>query len=154
LEAGRPARRPVKKQLLTELMRKKRYNWAMRYKSWTVEQWRKVVFSDESHFLVQGQRSQHVRRSVGEPLTPDHIQQFVKHPEKKMFWGCFSYNGVGPLFPVEGMMNSDRYNDVLIQQLLPYMLRTFPDGLGVFQQDLAPCNTSNKMKDFFAQELE
>ena len=53
LENGRPARRPVKKQLLTETMKKKRYYWAKKYKHWTTEDWRKVVFSDESHFLFK-----------------------------------------------------------------------------------------------------
>ena len=97
------ARRPVKKQLLTSVM-KKRYNWALT--DWTCDNWRKVLFSDESHFFVQGQRSQHVRRSVDEPVRECHIDQSVKHPVKKMFWGCFSYNGVGPLHPVEGIIRS------------------------------------------------
>uniref|UniRef100_A0A3Q3R911 Transposase Tc1-like domain-containing protein n=1 Tax=Monopterus albus TaxID=43700 RepID=A0A3Q3R911_MONAL len=58
LEVGRKAYRPVKKQLLTKAMKVKRYKWALKYKNWTKEDWRKVLFSDESHFFVQGQRSQ------------------------------------------------------------------------------------------------
>lgn len=34
---------------------------------------KKVLFSDDSHFLVQGQQSRFVRKTV-------------KHPSKKMFW--------------------------------------------------------------------
>lgn len=83
LAVGRKARRPVKKQLLTKKMRTKRYKWANKYKNWTIEQWRKVIFSDESHFFVQGQRSQHVRRSLGEKLRDSHINQCVKHPQKR-----------------------------------------------------------------------
>ena len=61
LDAGRPAYRPVKKQLLTKAMMKKRYQWAKKYKEWTSNDRKRVVFSDETHFLFQGQRCQFVR---------------------------------------------------------------------------------------------
>ena len=54
LAVGRKARRPIKKQLLTTKMKKKRFTWAKKYKNWTRQQWRQVLFSDESHILVQG----------------------------------------------------------------------------------------------------
>ena len=129
-------------------MKKKRFIWAKKYKDWTREQWRRVLFSDESHFLVQGVRSQHVRISKGEPLKESHIDQAVKHSPKKMFWGCFSYYKVGPLKPVEGMMNSAKYLDVLTKKVIPEMARKFPEGSGIFQQELAPCYTSRKVKNF------
>ena len=94
-------------------MKSKRLAWAKKHKTWTVEEWKKVLFSDESHFYVRGEHSKFVRRSIGESLNSHHVNQTVKHPQKKMFWGCFSYAGVGSLFPVEGMMNSDRYIDVI-----------------------------------------
>ena len=65
-----------------------------------------------------------------------------------MFWDCFSYYGVGPLKPVESMMNSEKYLDVLIKKVIPEMARKFPEGLGIFQQDLALCHTSRKIKNF------
>ena len=71
---GRVARRPVKKQLLTPTMMKKRLKWAKEHREWTVDDWKKVIFSDESHFEVHGHRSPYVRRSVGEKLKPGHIQ--------------------------------------------------------------------------------
>ena len=103
---------------------------------------------DESHFEVQGQWSQFVRRSDGEPIQPRHIEQYAKHPEKKMFWGCFSAFGPGRLYPVTGMMNSDTYNEVLQTHLILEMLKVFPNGNGILQQDLATCHTSKKVKKF------
>lgn len=88
-EAGRFARKPIKKQLLTQAMMKKRYLWAKKYQDWTVEDWKMVIFSDESHFLVQGEVVRFVRRSAGEKLGPAHIQQAPKHPEKKCFGVVF-----------------------------------------------------------------
>lgn len=151
LEGGRPARRPVKKQLLTEVMKKKRLSWAKKYKHWTKEDWRKVLFSDESHFLVQGVRVQHVRRGVDEKVSPKHVSQFVKHPQKKMFWGCFSFFGPEALVPVEGMMNGDKYLEIVRSRVIPLLQKLYPDNSGIFQQDLAPCHTSKKVKTFFRQ---
>ena len=111
-----------------------------------------VLFSDESHFEVQGQRSQFVRRSDGEPIRPGHIKQYAKHPEKKMFWGCFSAFGPGRLYPVTGMMNSDTYIEVLQTHLIPEMLKVFSNGNGILQQDLATCHTSKKVKKFMVKD--
>lgn len=94
-------------------MKKKRMAWARKYKDWTQDDWKKVLFSDESHFFVQGMRHQFVRRTDSEPLLAAHIEQSVKHPVKQMFWGCFSYCGTGLLVPIQGMMNSEKYIKVL-----------------------------------------
>ena len=150
LAAGRKARRPLKKQLLTKKMKTKRYAWALAHKNMTEEDWKKILWSDESHFFVQGQRSQHVRRSNGEELQPGHIEQYVKHPEKIMFWGCFSYFGVGPLKPVSGMMNSVKYIETVTEKVIP-TLDSMPVDRPTFQQDSAPCHTSKMCQKFFRE---
>ena len=85
LEVGRKAYRPVKKQLLTKTMKTKRYKWGLKYKNWTKEDWRHVIFSDETHMFIQGQKSQHVRRSQNKKIRNAHIDQRVKHPQKRCF---------------------------------------------------------------------
>jgi len=85
IERGRIARRPNKKQLLTTLMNKKRLQWPKKHKKWDQQKWRQVIFSDESHFEVQGYWSQHVRRIKREPLQGGHIEQAPKHPRKRCF---------------------------------------------------------------------
>jgi len=62
IERGRIARRPKKKQLLTTVTKKKTAV-GEKQKKWDQQKWRQVIFSDESHFEVQGYRSQYVRRS-------------------------------------------------------------------------------------------
>ena len=150
LLAGRKACKPVKKHLLTGEMRKKRLLWARSHQDWTVEHWKTVLFSDESYFQVQGQRVQYVRRANNEATTSHHLQQTVKHPVQKMFWGCFTHEGLGPLVPVEGMMKSDQYIQILQRRVVPELQKRFPDGNGIFQQDLAPCHTLKKVKFFFS----
>ena len=46
------------------------------------------------------------------------------------------------------MINSENYLDVLTKKVIPEMARKFPEGSGIFQQDLAPCHTSRKVKNF------
>ena len=86
-------------------MKKKRLSWARNHAGWTINKWRKVIFSDESHFEVHGHRSAVVKRSKGESLKPEHIQQIPKHSPKKMFWGSFTAKGPGRLIIEEGMMS-------------------------------------------------
>ena len=151
IQSGRFARVPIKKQLLTPAMKKKRLAWARKYQSWTAQDWKKVVFSDETHFFVQGFRPRFVRRSHGEPIREQHLIQTVKHPQKQMFWGYFTSGGPGSLVPVQGMMNSKKYISIIETKIVP-MMHTFAGGVGIFQQDLAPCHTSKVTKKFFHEK--
>ena len=51
--------------------------------------------------------------------------------------------------PMEDMMNSEKYTDALTKKVTPEMARRFLEGSRVFQQDLAPCHTSRKVKNVF-----
>lgn len=46
------ARRPRRKPLLTEKHRKQRFVWAKNHKNWTIDDWAKVIWSDESNVDV------------------------------------------------------------------------------------------------------
>ena len=144
----RKAITPVKQQLLIDKIKKKRCEWAKKHKSWTAEHWKNVLFTDESHSFVKGKHSHFVRKSSGERLSASHINQPVKDPQKKMFWGSFTWKEIGSLVPGEGMMNTDRYIDVL-RRRAPDLKGVFPDGNGIFQQDLAPCHFLRKTTKVF-----
>ena len=45
-------------------------------------------------------------------------------------------------------MNSDKYIDVLEHRVMPQLQKHYPAGDGLQQQDLAPCHTSKKVKQF------
>lgn len=148
---GRRAMRPRKKQLLTNIMKKKRVLWAKNYKNWNVEDWSKVLFTDESHFVVQGQQCSFVRKGINSPLKEAHINQSVKHPVKVMFWGCFSAKGTGRLHICEGMMNSRQYMTVIDRRIAYQLQEHFPDGNGILQHDLAPCHNSRVVANHLRQ---
>ena len=113
LEKGRKARKPKKKQLLTAAMKKKRFNWAKKHKDWSDDDWSRVLFSHESHFFVQGFNTKFVRCSPNKKLREEHFVQTVKHPDKKISWGCFFIDGPRSLVLVEGMMNSKAYLQII-----------------------------------------
>ena len=80
------------KPFLTQQMRDKRVAFAMAYRHWTVDDWKLVMFSDESHFeLKAGSRQQRCRRPQGsDRFAPQFTKKTVKHPPKIMAWGSFS----------------------------------------------------------------
>jgi len=55
-----------------------------KHKEWIVENWKKVLVSDEIDFFVQGKHSRFVRIRKGEQLSPFHFNESCKTP-KKMF---------------------------------------------------------------------
>ncbi len=67
-------------------------------KNWTVAQWSKVLFSDESNFCISfGNQGPRVWRKGGEAHSPSCLKSSVKFPQSVMIWGAMSSAGVGPL---------------------------------------------------------
>lgn len=147
---GLKAYRPRKKPLLTVAMRKNRLAWSKEHAVWTLDDWKKVIFSDESKFNIHGSDGiKYVRRMPHEAYSPQCLDLTVKHPLSVMVWGCFSWHGVGRLHVVEGNMNSEKYIQVLETRLLP----TIQDHYGevddiIFQDDSAPCHRSRAVNEY------
>ena len=66
-----------------------------------------------------------------------------------MFWGSFSYQGVGSLVPIEGIMNAKKYIKLIKQTIVKDMQEAFPNNDGKFQQDLAPCHRAKTVQSEF-----
>ncbi len=91
-------RKRATKPLLTQKHRQKHLTWDKEKNNWTVAQWSKVLFSDEStfgiSFLNQGPR---VWTKRGETQNPRCLRSSVKFPQSVMIWSAMSSAGVGPL---------------------------------------------------------
>lgn len=80
-----------------------------------------------------------MRRSLGEKIHDFHINQHIKHPEKKMFCSCFVYKEVGSLQPFDDIMHTRQYIDVLDKSVVPELnKKRCSDGSEMFQQVHAP----------------
>ncbi len=127
-------RKRATKPLLNQRQRQKRLTWAVEKKNWTVAQWSKVLFSDESKFSFQGPR---IWRKSGEAQNPCCLKSSVKLPQSVMIWAAMSSAGVGPLCFLKSTVNAAIYQEIFralhasfCWQALWRCWFHFPAGLG------------------------
>lgn len=153
LEVGLKAYRARKKPRLTRVHRQRRMEFAQAYRHWTASDWSKVVFSDESRFLLfRNDGRPFVRRRPGEAYRDDCVQPTLKHGGGGiMVWGCMSESGVGKLTLVNGRLCAKDYV-ALLRRALPASVRSLGlEGDYIFQQDNASCHSAKYTKDWMAR---
>jgi transposase len=126
----------AKKPFISKANLNKRIAFAKKYKHWTPEDWKKVVFADESSVILRDSSKRRVWRRNGERFKPDCIRGTIKHDKKVMIWGCISSNGAGDLHRIQGILDAAKYKQILIHHLRPSIRRLF----------------SNENECFFAQD--
>lgn len=143
-------RRPAKKPLISLKNRKARKEFASEHVKWTSQQWSKILFSDESKFMIFGSDGiRYVRRPVGTRYDPKYQLPTVKHGGGNvMVWGCFSRDGVGPLHRITGIMNQEMYKNICKDIMLPHAKDKMPRGW-IYQQDNDPKHTAKSVQEFF-----
>ncbi len=91
LEFGYSCRIPLVKPLLNHRQHQRRLTWAKEKKNWTVAQWSKVLFSDESKFCISfGNQGPRVWKKGGEAHSPCCLKSSVTFPQSVMIWGAMS----------------------------------------------------------------
>ncbi len=131
-------RKRATKPLLNQRQRQKRLTWAVEKKNWTVAQWSKVLFSDESKFCISfGNQGPRVWRKSGEAQNPCCLKSSVKFPQSVMIWAAMSSAGVGPLCFLKSTVNAAIYQEIFralhasfCWQALWRCWFHFPAGLG------------------------
>ncbi|CEP15350.1 hypothetical protein [Parasitella parasitica] len=125
LDLGFSSYSPARKPALSERHRLNRLKWCEERVNWTIDQWKSVVWSDESRYTVVGNDGGfRVIRKEGEKYLEQHIletHKFGKGPI--MLWGCFWYGGLGPLVALTGKIDQDAYSPDLnpIEHLWAYI---------------------------------
>ncbi len=106
-------RKRATKPLLNQRQRQKRLTWAVEKNNWTVAQWSKVLFSDESKFCISfGNQGPRVWRKTGEAQNPCCFKSSVKFPQSVMIWAAMSSAGVGPLCFLKSTVNAAIYQEI------------------------------------------
>jgi len=149
VEAGLPARRPRKKPFLTKKQQKARLIWAREHRHWTVEQWDKVTWSDESPFhLFCSNGLIWVRRRPWEVYEPICLKPTVKFGGGHInVWGIFSSQGVGPLYRINGIMDGKKYREILKNHMAPHVRQLGIKDF-IFQQDNDPKHKSKIVQNY------
>ncbi|OXA56016.1 Transposable element Tc1 transposase [Folsomia candida] len=142
-----------KKPFISKRNQLKRLQWAKDHAAWTTDDWKRVLWTDESKFNMFGTDGvTTVWRKVGESLKPNCLRKTVKHGGGSiMVWGSMSTNGVGKLHFIDGIMNKDVYQSILQKNLLPSVRKLRIRGDYFFQQDNDPKHTAKSTKEWFAK---
>jgi len=96
-KAGFKKTKPTRKPGLTAKMRKERLEWCLAHKDWTLKDWKRVIWSDETSVMLGFRRGGYrVWRTSEERFIKSYIRERWKGYSEFMFWGCFSYDQKGP----------------------------------------------------------
>uniref|UniRef100_A0A7I5ECG5 Paired domain-containing protein n=1 Tax=Haemonchus contortus TaxID=6289 RepID=A0A7I5ECG5_HAECO len=153
-DVGLHARRPEKKPLVSPKNRRARLGWACRHLHWTLDQWREVIWSDESKFVLFGTDGiSFVRRPVNKRFDPKYQIPTVKHGGGLVFvWRCFSNRGMGPLHCIPTTMDQQMYVDILKKCLLPFARRMHGRKF-TFQQGNDPKHRSRRVLEWLSHSM-
>ena len=119
------------------------------YANWTVADWGRVIFSDETHIEVYGRSRVWVQRPAGAAFDAEYLCQRIPHSERVSLWGCFCARGVGQAEIFVGAFDAPKYVDILQHNLLQTALHFYPREAWWFQQDNAPQHSSHLARRWF-----
>jgi len=153
-EQGLSVRHTIKKPLLTVDHKRKRLEYALAHRDWTVNHWKRIIFSDETviparpvnpHKLVWTKHTDH--------LDPKLIIPTVQGGGVKLMgWGCISTHGFHDFVQLEDSINAIGYIKILDTYLLPVIADYFLNKPCIFQQDGASVHTANATREFFKRK--
>ncbi|GFU12969.1 transposable element Tcb2 transposase [Trichonephila clavipes] len=148
VEANLKSKRPFRELPLTKEHRQLRLQWCQARSMGNVTNWQKVVFSDESRFLL-GTDDNRVRvwRRPGERYnSPLFVLRHTARTTGVMVWGAIAYDSRSTLLVMRRTLTGQRYVDDILR---PYV-RPFLNGLpgAIFQQDNAHPHAASVAQDF------
>jgi hypothetical protein len=89
--------KPTRKPGLTPKMKADRLAFCRRHEHWTLEDWKNVIWSDETSVVLCHRRgSYRIWRKADEAVLKSCIRERWKGYSEFMFWGCFTYDKKGP----------------------------------------------------------
>lgn len=142
-----------KRPLLKKAHRQNRLKFAQYHENWTVEDWKRVLWSDETKINRIGSDGRvYTWKEKGEPLSDRTTTPTVKHGggNNLMVWGCMGWHRVGKLTEVQGKMNAEQYCEILDDGVVESFEKLeVKEEERIFQQDNDPKHTSKKAIQWF-----
>ena len=114
-----------RKPFISPINKKRRLKWAKQYRNWTIDEWRNLVWTDESPFVLRYQGPKRFPRLKSDRYKEKFMMGTVKHDKKINIWGTFSCHGVGHLHEIEGIMDAPKFKHILKGKDVPYQCRKY-----------------------------
>lgn len=134
---------------LTPKRMKDRLEWAEAHRSWTINDWRSVMFSDETKInRIGSDGAQWVWKADDKELKAFQLDHLYKHGGGSiMLWGCFCWKGPGFLAKINGKMDSELYTQIIDDELVRSLeFYGYTEDDAIFQHDNDPKHTSKHTK--------
>jgi transposase len=108
-----------KRPFLSARHQREHLDFAIAHKDWTLEDWKRVVWSDETKINRFGSDGRKwAWKRAGEGLSARLVAPTLKFGGGSiMMWGCFCWNGVGYGCKIDGRMDANLYCQILEEEL-------------------------------------
>ena len=143
-----------KHPLLSARHRKACMNFACAHKDWTIKDWKKVIWSNETKINHLGSDGcKWAWKRAGEGLSDRLVNGTLRfRGGSLMMWGCMTWEGVGFATKINGRIDGDLYLQILkdeLQQTLEYYGLNPPNT--IFQQDNDLKHTCRMVKNWLEE---
>ncbi|GFU23016.1 transposable element Tc1 transposase [Trichonephila clavipes] len=147
-EANLKSKRPFRALPLTPEHRQLSLQWCKARSMWNVTDWQKVVFGDESRFVLGTDDNRvWVWRCPGERYnSPPTVLRHTAHTAGVMVWGAIAYDSRSTLIVMRGTLKVQRYVDDILRPHVGSFLNGLPGA--IFQRDNARPHTARVAQDF------
>ncbi|GFY26828.1 transposable element Tcb2 transposase [Trichonephila clavipes] len=141
-EVGMRSRRPLRRLPLTPHHRQCRLDFCRPRATWSVTDWRRVIFSDESRFSLSADvHRTRVWRRTGQRSDPAFIvERHTAISQGVTVWGAISWDTRSSLVVLQGPLTARRYVDDILKPIVLPMLSSHPGA--IYQQDNALPHTA------------
>ncbi len=129
-QMGYSSRRPHCVPLQSAKNKKRRIQFTQTHQNWTIEDWKNVVWSDESQFLLRHSYGRvRVWHKEHESMDPSCLVSTVQAGGggggSVMVWGIFFWHTLGPLVPNEHRLNSTVYLSIVADHVHLFMTTVY-----------------------------
>ncbi len=131
--------------------KRKRLKWCKERRHWSKDKWRSVIFTDKSNFEVMYRKAKFWFCRKKKPSTRFSfiLSRTQGGGGSVGIWGCINVSGTGIATIYNGRLISERYQDILIENLQPSLDLFSLATDYIFQPDYSPCHTSRILQAFF-----
>lgn len=151
---GFASRTAAEKPFLRERNVLKRTLWGIMHIGWSIPDWARVLFTDESSFCVRPiKRKLRVWRKKKERYDVSCMVHTFKSGRKSVnVWGGFSFFGRTPLYRINGKFNGKKYLEVIQSTMFPSVLSIFGNLHNfILQEDNCGPHRSVMVKEYLTQ---